>query len=146
MKNFEYVTNPKTIGNIKVVNDENEALNALQNGETVMRFEWGDSMEPLLKNGEYAKLVPVQSLDEIQIGDAVFCGIKDVIGHEYLMTHMVRCISHTAKDGVMFQITDSWGRANYGWTNKVYAKAYGTNVCEKEMPKKSLFSKIYGAF
>ena len=65
-----YCTNPKTIpfkfehcfkeDNIKVCNDAIDAIDKLSKGEIIARFEFGDSMLPLLESGEYAVLVPKQ--------------------------------------------------------------------------------------
>ena len=46
---------------------DNEVLEALKKGEVICRFEWGDSMHPILKNGEYAKLIPIDDLSKIKI-------------------------------------------------------------------------------
>ena len=60
-----YVTNPCEINDVKVVNNAFQALDALLEGEEVMRFERGTSMEPILKDGEYAHLKPIKNLDEV---------------------------------------------------------------------------------
>lgn len=120
-----YFVNPDEIDGIKVIQDEHKVYDALRKGETVCRFEWGDSMDPILKNGEYARLVPIKSLDEIRRGDAVFCKVGG-----YFMTHMVWEISRCAHDSLYFKIGSSIGSI-YGWTKDVYAIAYGTNCFEK---------------
>lgn len=124
ISNLTYVTNPSEINDVKVVNDAYDALTAVLNGEEVMRFERGTSMEPILKDGEYAHLKPLQSLDEVSIGDAVFCKV-----HGYLMTHMVLMKSSSGSNQPYFLIGSSHYDF-YGWTNQIYAKAYGTNVIE----------------
>lgn len=127
------VESPTTIDGIRVVQDEKEVLEALSKGETVCRFEWGDSMHPILKNGEYAKLIPIKDLSEVKRGDAVFCKIKDEEnGGEYYMTHMVWEISTSSHDGnekPWFKIGSSMFSI-FGWTQDVYAIAVGMNVFE----------------
>ena len=121
-----YVKSPEEINGIKVVNSAPDAFEALMNGEEVMRYERGTSMEPILKDGEYAHLKPINSLDEVNIGDAVFCKV-----HGYLMTHMVLMKSSTGADHPYFLIGSSRYEF-YGWTDQIYAIAYGTDVCEED--------------
>ena len=49
----KYVKSPKEIDNIKVIQDGQKIKEALLNGETVMHWEYGDSMYPILMSGEY---------------------------------------------------------------------------------------------
>ena len=114
----------KYINNIKVVNDSNEALEYLKRGETVARYESGDSMRPILNNNEYAILEPVKNLNDVKVGDAVFCLVNGV-----LMTHMVWLISESSYFCKQFLIGSSSGYL-YGWTTWIYAKAKGTNRFE----------------
>lgn len=124
---MEIVKSPTTIHGIRVVQDEEEARKALMNGETVCRFEYGKSMEPILRNGEYAKLTPITNVDEIKRGDAVFCRV-----HGVLMTHMVWEISDCSYNGEKWFKIGSSMSSIFGWTNEVYAIARGMNVQEKE--------------
>lgn len=127
------VDKPTNINGIRVVQDENEVLEALKKGEVICRFEWGDSMHPILKNGEYAKLIPIDDLSKIKRGDAVFCKITDEeSGKPYYMTHMVWEISTSSHDGdkkPWFKIGSSMTTI-FGWTQDVYAIALGMNVFE----------------
>ena len=68
---------PQEINGIRVVQSDEEVVKALKNGETVCRYEWGDSMTPVLKNGEYANLTPIKDINEVQRGDAVFCRMPE---------------------------------------------------------------------
>lgn len=128
MTNIKIVKSPKTItykgDEIKVVNDINEAVNELKKGNEIARFEFGDSMQPILKNGEYGVVVPI-NIDEVNIGDAVLCEVNG-----QLMTHMVMMISDSAYDGRYVLIGNTWMQF-YGWTNKVYGGVIGTNVFEE---------------
>ena len=49
---------PKDIDGFRVVQEGEEIFKALQNGETVMHWESGNSMFPILKNREYCKIIP----------------------------------------------------------------------------------------
>lgn len=104
---------PISIDGIKVVQDEEEALTEILKGNQVCRFEYGDSMSPILENGEFAKLTPCKK-EDVQVGDAVFCRVNG-----YLMIHMVGA---STNDGKMFLITSS-DLHTYGWTSEIFAKA-----------------------
>lgn len=83
----------------------------LQEGKTFETSEKGNSMVPLLYSGEKHILTPI-TLEEVQIGDIVFCKVK---GSYY--THLV-----TAKDEQKgAQISNNHGHVN-GWTKQVYGK------------------------
>lgn len=108
-----------------IVNDPIEAIKQLRQGKTVLRYEWGDSMLPLLQSGEYCKLIPKEKTT-INVGDAVFCEVNGCV-----MTHMVMMISNI-QDKPMYLIgspnfnheTNSF--PIYGWTSNIFAKAIGT--------------------
>ena len=117
-----FVHYPEEINGIPVVQDPREVVERLAAGETIARFEYGDSMYPVLVSGEYAKLTPVTSLDEVKVGDAVCCNVMN-----NFMTHRV-ISEHTTPEGKCFQIGDTWGHI-YGWTDIVYAIA--TNIGDK---------------
>lgn len=123
----KYVKSPKYItfegDNIKVVNDINQAVEELKKGNEIARFEFGDSMHPVLKNGEYGVVVPI-SINDVNIGDAVLCEVNG-----YLMTHMVMMISDSAKDSRQVLIGNTHMQY-YGWTDKVYGGVMGTNIIE----------------
>lgn len=125
IEKIKYVKSPKHINGITVVNDITEAVNELKNGNTIARFEYGDSMMPILKNGEYGIATPIQNLEDISIGDAVVC---EVNGH--LMTHMVMLISYSNHNTPYFLIGNTWMQF-YGWTNKIYGVVKGTDICEE---------------
>ena len=99
----------------------------LKNGITIARFEFGDSMSPVLVSGEYCIVEPIKELEginNIAIGDAVLCKVGD-----HLMTHMVLMISDSAYDGTKYLIGNTWMQY-YGWTDTIYGIAKGTNVIE----------------
>jgi hypothetical protein len=108
-----------------VIQEIEDVIQALQKDEVVCRYEFGDSMQPILQSGEYCKLTPLKSNQEASIGDAVFCCV-----HGCWMTHMVWNVSHSSANGTFYLIGSSSGDM-YGWTNKVLAIAQGTNVVEE---------------
>ena len=111
-----YVNNPDMIKGIRVENDINKAVEAVLNGETVARFEFGDSMTPILRNGEYGIITPV-SIDDIKVGDAVLCKVGP-----YLMTHMVCLISDSSANG-RYALIGSTRFELYGWIKElIFAK------------------------
>lgn len=89
----------------------NYKLEKLQNGETFITSERGNSMIPLIKSGQEHKLTPAK-WEDVNVGDIVYCKVN---GKFY--THLVK-----AKDeqrGV--QIGNNKGNIN-GWTKQVYGK------------------------
>lgn len=127
--NIKYVKSPYTLkidgGEYDVINDIEEAVECIQKGRVpIARFEWGNSMDPILKNGEYGLIIPIESLDDIEVGDAVLCKVGD-----YYMTHMVMMISSSNCNGKMFLIGNTWMQF-YGWTNEIFGIVKGTNILE----------------
>jgi len=118
---------PKEINGVRVVQSTEEVVEALAKGETVCRYEWGDSMTPVLKNGEYANLTPIKDINEVQRGDAVFCKMPE----GYYMTHMVWEISRCGHNGRPWFKIGSTGTSIYGWTQDVLAIATGTDHYQK---------------
>jgi len=89
----------------------NYKLEKLQNGETFITKEKGNSMNPLIKSGQNHLLAPA-TWESVLIGDAVYCKVK---GNYF--THLVK-----AKDeqkGCL--IGNNKGGIN-GWTKQVYGK------------------------
>lgn len=124
----KYVKSPKEINGVKVVNDITEAIDALLNKKTpIARFEYGESMKPILNDGEYCIVYPIDSLDDVKAGDAVLCNVNG-----YLMTHMVILKSESNHETPYFLIGSSRMEI-YGWTNKIYGVAVGTNIIEEPL-------------
>ncbi len=120
------------IDGLEIVQDIDDVVYNIENGIPVVRFEYGDSMKPIFVSGEYAVLTPIKSIDEIKVGDAVFCKLGN-----YYMTHMV-WIKNEATN--QFLIGSSSGRM-YGWTDVILAKATRTKdrICEMEEEKEEDF-------
>lgn len=128
------VSFPNEIDGIKVVQDEVTVAKCLNNGEKICRFEWGDSMRPILRHGEYAVVIPISEygLDNIKRGDAVFCKMSDINGNSYYMTHMVWEISYSGYDGAPWFKIGSSNNSIYGWTQDILGYAKGMDVFEDE--------------
>lgn len=111
---------------LKVVQTQDEVVEALENGQTIARYEFGDSMMPMLQSGQFCKIEPINNLEEdIKIGDAVYNRLN---GH--LNTHMVHMISDFG-DKRYFLIGDSW-MTHFGWTSEILGKAKGIPYIVKE--------------
>ena len=87
----------------------NYKLERLQNGETFITSEKGNSMVPLIKSGQKHKLAPVK-IENVKAGDIVYCKVR---GSFY--THIVEATNE--KRGCL--IGNNHGRIN-GWTKQVY--------------------------
>lgn len=90
-----------------------EKLSQMKKGESFITSEKGNSMTPLFMSGEEHELVKIDSLDEVSVGDAVFCKV-----HGNCYTHLVK--SKDEKRGCL--IGNNHGKIN-GWTKNVYAIA-----------------------
>ena len=89
----------------------NYKLERLQNDESFITSEKGNSMVPLIKSGQEHKLSPVK-IEDVEVGDIVYCKVR---GNFY--THLVKAID--PKKGC--QIGNNKGNIN-GWTKQVYGK------------------------
>lgn len=124
---------PDSIEGIDIVQNEFIVLKEyLAKGEKVARFEFGDSMSPLLCSGQFCILTPLAPNEEVNIGDIVF----SVIG-KTLNTHMV-ILKTTTDDTTWYLIGDSMMRP-IGWTQHIFAKAKG--IPYKVQQDKSSFKK-----
>lgn len=90
---------------------KNYKLEKLQNGETFITSEKGNSMIPLIKSGQEHKLAPA-TWEEVKIGDIVYCKV-----HGNFYTHLVKAIDITKG----CQIGNNRGGIN-GWTKQIYGK------------------------
>ena len=91
--------------------NRNFKLERLQNGETIIASEKGNSMVPLIYSGQKHVLTPT-TLADVEIGDIVYCKV----GGRFF-THLI-----TAKnDAKGCQISNNKGHVN-GWTKNIYAK------------------------
>lgn len=90
---------------------KNWKLERLQNGETFITSEKGNSMSPLIKSRQLHVLKPTK-LEDCNIGDIVYCKVK---GNFY--THLVK--GKNNEKGLL--ICNNKGHIN-GWTKQVYGK------------------------
>jgi hypothetical protein len=89
----------------------NRKLEKLNNGETFVTSEKGNSMVPLIKSGQEHRLAPA-TWEGVEVGDIVYCKVR---GRFY--THLVK-----AKNGQKgCQIGNNRGNIN-GWTKQVFGK------------------------
>ena len=91
--------------------NRNYKLERLQNGETFVTKETGNSMVPLIKSKQEHVLTPVL-IEDVVPGDIVYCKVK---GNWY--THLVKAIDPLK--GCL--IGNNKGNIN-GWTKQVYGK------------------------
>lgn len=89
----------------------NYKLERLQNNESFITSEKGNSMIPLIKSGQEHKLAPA-TWEEVEVDDIVYCKVK---GNYY--THLVK--AKNQDKGCL--IGNNKGGIN-GWTKNVYGK------------------------
>ena len=89
----------------------NYKLERLQNGETFITSEKGNSMVPLIMSGQEHKLSPT-NWEDCDVDDIVYCKVK---GNFY--THLVK--AKNLDRGLL--IGNNKGGIN-GWTKQVYGK------------------------
>lgn len=89
----------------------NYKLERLQNGDTFITKEFGNSMTPLINSGQEHKIAPAK-WGECKVDDIVYCKVN---GRFY--THLVKQIDATR--GLL--IGNNKGSFN-GWTRNVYGK------------------------
>lgn len=90
---------------------KNYKLEKLQNGNTFITSEKGNSMLPLIKSGQKHKITPI-TWDKCYDGDIVYCKVN---GRYY--THLVK--GRSEEKGLL--IGNNKGGIN-GWTKNVYGK------------------------
>lgn len=116
------VDNPSVLDGLRVLNDIEETVKALENGEMVCRYEFGESMSPILVSGQYARLIPLKG-ETPNVGDAV---LNNISGH--WNTHMVWNVN---KASGFCLIGDSKGNY-FAWTKNVLAIAVPMAFIEQE--------------
>ena len=89
----------------------NWKIQKLQDGETIISKEPGNSMLPLLQSKQPVRIAPICWKDCV-VGDIVYCKVRGNV-----FTHLVKGKSNTR--GLL--IGNNHGRIN-GWTKNVYGK------------------------
>ena len=129
----EIVNEPKELNGYRVVQDGEEIKKALENGETVMHWEAGDSMYPLLMHMEYCKISPIEK-HAVNAGDPVFCKFyyrdEEKQLHEIYMVH--RCTEVFVRGGEYYFKIEGTNNQYFGWTKDVYGRAERTNIFQDE--------------
>lgn len=118
MTTYEENKIPDVIDGIEVIQDISIAMDMLVAGNTIARYEFGDSMMPILSSGQFCKIVPLKEGDEVKQGDAVFAYVNG-----YLGTHLVWMISET--NGKKYYCIATTQGSILGWTDSIYGIAYG---------------------
>lgn len=99
-------------------------IEQLSLGKNVSYRPSGNSMTPLIYSGDLVTLTPCE-LNDVEIGDVVFCKVKGTI-----LLHLC-----TAKKDGKILISNNHGHDN-GWTSTVYGKMIRDTKPKKEKPKK----------
>ena len=132
-KEREIVNQPDELDGYRVVQDGKEIYEALQKGETVMHWESGNSMYPILMHMEYCKIYPVEK-HVVKQGDAVFCKFyyrgEDQEIHEIYMVH--RSTEVFVRGGEYYFKIEGTNNQYFGWTKDVYGIAERTNIFQNE--------------
>ena len=123
-KERQYFDDPESINGIKVVQDYEEIEKQLKAGNSVYHWELGDSMVPILHDGEYCLIMNLTDIDDVKQGDAVFCKMK--YGYMVHMVGMISDCGFNQSNRKWFQIVTTNGD-NLGWTQDIIGKAYPTN-------------------
>ena len=134
----EIVNNPKEVKGYRVVQDGKEIMEALKNGETVMHWEAGNSMMPLIFHMEYCKITPIGNLPILNkdfiIGKPVFCHfvypLKEGGYGDFYMVH--RCTEIYERDGELYFRIEGTDGTHFGWTKDVYGIAESTGIFQDE--------------
>ena len=128
------LNNPTEYKGYRVVQDYSEIAEALKNGETVLHWEGGDSLSPLINHLEFCRIEPLQSIDDVKRGDCVFCKITDKTTQiSYYMVHQVWEISNSGYDHAKWFKIGSTNSTIFGWTQEILGLAYGTDVYQDPM-------------
>ena len=129
------VNQPKELQGYRVVQDGEEIYKALQNGETVMHWESGNSMYPLLMHMEYCKISPREK-HHIAAGQPVFCSFlyRDKEDGQLKTAYMVhRCTEVFVRGGEYYFKIEGTDGTVFGWTKDVYGIAERTIVFQDEV-------------
>lgn len=110
--------------NLEVIQDYSNLIKSVANGKTVVHWESGDSLFPLIQDMEYCKISPIDK-DDITVGMCVLCVIEDVGP----MIH--RVVDVVERDNEKwFKIGDTLNNV-YGWTTNVIGLAEHTNIFQE---------------
>ncbi len=127
------VNQPETLDGYRVVQEGEEIFKALQNNETVMHWESGNSMHPILMNMEYCKIIPMDKND-IVAGMPVFCRFyyRNNEGQLDCVYMVHRCTEIIKRDEEFYFRIEGTDGTFFGWTKDVYGVAESTNVFQDD--------------
>lgn len=98
---------------------------ALSEGKSVLHWEEGNSLYPIIKSREYCLVKPIKNIDDVNVGDCVFCIVRG-----YHMIHRVTDIITHENEGKWFKIGDTWD-TTFGWTRNILGIATSTGYFKK---------------
>lgn len=98
---------------------------ALNEGKSVLHWEEGNSLYPIIKSREYCLVKPIKNIDDVKVGDCVFCIVRG-----YHMIHRVTDIITHKNEGKWFKIGDTWD-TTFGWTRNILGIATSTGYFKK---------------
>lgn len=115
----KHYTIPSLIDGLLVIQEPSKVIECIKNHNHCCRFEFGNSLYPILTSGQFCELSPIVD-GVINVGDIVFCKVNGIY-----MTHMVDVINEATG---YCKIVDTMGNL-FGWTKKedVYALATPMN-------------------
>ena len=118
---------PTVLQDCPVVQDVPKAVECLvENKVTIARYEYGNSMMPILRSGQFCKIRPLDIGEQAEVGDALFCYVNGYVG-----THMVLTKSNIDPNRTWYLI----GMTNMqplGWTSMVFGIATAMDVLVEE--------------
>ena len=112
MQMTTYYSVPSSIDGLRVVQDPKLVITSVRNHTHCCRYEFGDSLYPILESGQFCELAPIT--EKVNVGDIVFCKVN---GH--YMTHMVDLVNESSG---YCRIVDTSGNI-FGWTKEIFAIA-----------------------
>lgn len=129
----QIVNEPKELEGLRVVQDGEEIYKAITNGESVMHYEFGNSLFPILKSGEYCKISPIKK-EDVVAGMPVFCHFyyRNEEGQVADMYMVHRCTEVVKRDGEFYFRIDGTDGTHFGWTKDVSGVAESTNIFQDE--------------
>jgi hypothetical protein len=97
------------------MNQKQRAIADLRDGKTTKYKGHGNSMHPRIPSGSVVTLEPVNDLNDLEVGDAVFCKVR-----RNIFTHVVSAVKGKGAN-LQVQISNLKGHVN-GWTTTVYGR------------------------
>lgn len=139
MKKIAFENIPSVIDGFPVVQDIEKAVQCLTDDKVyICRYEFGDSMMPILRSGQFCAIHPLEDGEEPNIGDAVFCSVSGYVG-----THMVLNKSKIDPNKTWYMIGTT-DMTPIGWTDEIYGIANAMDVLVSRPAVRSVYSSLFG--